>query len=146
MDFTGFYTRLSRVISNLESIVLESAMESKETIADLQVQQMEEGKTEKGSSIVPKYQSESYAKAKKAIGAKPAKFTPDLKLTGDFHSGVYAKLEKNYIVTDSTDNKTGELTDKYKDIWGLTTLKQSLLNKEILPTLIKKIRNELLTS
>lgn len=146
MDFTGFNTRLKKVISNFDNIILEAAMESKETIADLQVEQLEEGKTEKGTNIIPEYQSESYASAKKAIGAKPPKFTPDLKLTGDFHRGIYAKLEKNYIVTDSTDDKTGMLTEKYPDIWGLSDQKQAQFNKEVAPNIAKRLKNELLAS
>ena len=146
MDFSRLYSNVEKTIENLENIALESAMEVKETIADLQVEQMEEGKTEKGKPIRPKYQSNVYATAKKAIGAKPPKGTPDLKLTGDFHSGIYATIEKNYIVTDSTDEKAGKLTEKYPDIWGLMKKKQAELNKEIEPKFIKRLRNEILSS
>jgi hypothetical protein len=146
MNFSELYKNFVRVASELPAIVLESAMEVKETIADLQVSQLVEGKTEKNTSIQPKYQSKVYAQMKKAIGAKPRLGTPDLKVTGDFHSGIYAKVEKDYIVTDSTDSKTGKLTDKYPDIWGLTKRNQAELNKEIKPVLQKRLRNEITRS
>lgn len=148
MDFTTFNERLKKVISNFDSIVLESAMEVESSIVDLQVKQLEEGKTYKDQPIKPAYQSDVYATTKKAIGAKPPKGTPDLKLTGDFHSGVYANYYKGakVIETFSKDEKAPRLTEKYKDIWGLTKKNQAELNKEIEPVLQKRLKNELLTS
>lgn len=146
MNFKTLNRNVKSVISKLDEITLDSAMECKETIADLNVAQMTEGKRNDGKNIVPEYQSESYAIAKKAIGAKPPKYTPDLKLTGDFHAGVYAKKYATVIETESSDSKNAKLIEKYPKIFGLTKESQKVLNQEIQPKLTKKIKHELTTS
>jgi hypothetical protein len=146
MDFTEFRSRLARVIDNLDQMALDSAMDVKETIADLNVEQLESGITNKGKPIRPKYRSKLYAQYKKAIGAKPALYTPDLKVTGEFHSSIYAKRYPQLIETNSDDKKAGKLIEKYPDILGLTSKSQKDLNKEILPNLNKRIQDELFAS
>ena len=146
MDFTTLQQNVSRVIKDLEKIVLDSAMELKETIADLNVKQLEDGKRVDGASIVPEYQSQDYAKAKKAIGATPALGTPDLKVTGDFHKGIYADLRGNYIYTYSTDSKADKLNSKYRQIFGLTKESIATLKPDLTEILQIRIKDELQAS
>lgn len=114
------------------------------TIADLNVKQLEDGKRVDGKSIVPEYQSDIYAKSKKSIGAKPTIGTPDLKLTGSFHSGIYASKKGNeYIYTYSTDSKADKLNSKYRMIFGLTTESIKELKPDVHSELYKRITNEL---
>lgn len=144
MDFTTLQKRLSGTIGKLDDMALDSAMDVKDTIADLNVEQLEQGRTVENKPIRPEYQSETYATYKKAIGAKPRKFTPDLKVSGDFHSSIYAKRYNRLIETDSNDWKAQKLIEKYPNIMGLTKKNQAELNQEILPKLTKRIQNDLL--
>lgn len=146
MDFSTLQSNVSRVIKDLDKIVLDSAMELKDTIADLNVKQLEDGKRENGNSIVPEYQSPNYAKTKKAIGARPTLGTPDLKLTGDFHSGIYADLRGNYIYTYSTDSKADSLNSRYRQIFGLTKESIAALKPDLTKILQNRLENELQAS
>ena len=59
MNFVTFEQNLKGFIDNLDKLVLDSAMELKDTIADLNVKQLEEGKRVDGGNIIPEYQSEA---------------------------------------------------------------------------------------
>ena len=143
MNFSTLQRNVERVVDNFTNLVLESAMAHSEAIADLNVKQLEEGKRIDGGSIIPEYQSDVYAKAKKAIGAKPPLYTPDLKLTGAFHSGIYADRKQNYIYTWSTDGKTDKLNRDYKKIFGLTFDSKLYFKPILLEELLKRTRDEL---
>jgi len=97
VNLSQLHSNISDVIDNLENIVLEAAMESKETIADLNTSQLEVGKTSEGNNIEPSYYSPAYAKLKKSMGKKAPGSIPDLKLTGDFYGGFYAELKDGWI-------------------------------------------------
>ncbi len=142
--FERLEKNLSKVIETFDTIVLDSAMELKNTIADLNVKQLEEGMRSDGKAITPEYFSEAYAKAKKAQGAKPPEGTPDLKQTGAFHSGIYAeKKGKEYIYLWSTDEKADKLNAKYAKIYGLTTDSIGILKPELTPIIKDRVLNEL---
>lgn len=143
MNFSTLQRNVERVVDNFTNLVLDSAMAHSEAIADLNVKQLEEGKRIDGNSIVPEYQSDLYAKAKKSIGAKPPIYTPDLKLTGSFHSGIYAEKKADYIYTWSTDEKTDKLNSKYKKIFGLTFDSKLYFKPILLEELLKRTRDEL---
>jgi hypothetical protein len=144
MNFTQLHTNLNNVIDNLDSIVIDSAMENENSIVDLNTSQLELGLTSEGNSIEPEYFDPEYTKYKKAIGKKAPGATPDLKLTGDFHSGFYAKKTQDWIEIHSTDYKEKQLRAKYSDeIFGLTQNNLNELGQIILPDLIKNIKNEL---
>lgn len=146
MDFTTFNGKLNKVIGKFDELVLKTAIGFSDLIADLNVKQLTEGKTEQGKSVVPKYRSKTYASAKKSIGSRAPSGTPDLKLTGDFHSSIYAKRRGDYIYTFATDPKTEMLNDKYRGIFGLTKQSANELSKEVTEKLTKTIRNELFSS
>ena len=134
---------VERIVNSFNDLVLESAMAHSEVIADLNVKQLEEGKRIDGNSIIPEYQSDLYAKAKKAIGAKPPIGTPDLKLTGSFHAGIYADKKGNYIYTYSSDEKADRLNAKYRKIFGLTFDSKVYFKPILLDELLKRTRDEL---
>lgn len=134
---------VERIVNSFNDLVLESAMAHSEVIADLNVKQLEEGKRIDGNSIIPEYQSDLYAKAKKAIGAKPPIGTPDLKLTGSFHAGIYADKKGNYIYTYSSDEKSDRLNAKYRKIFGLTFDSKVYFKPILLDELLKRTRDEL---
>lgn len=143
MNFSTLQRNVERVITNFDNLVLDSAMAHSEVIADLNVKQLEDGKRIDGNNIIPEYQSDLYAKAKKAIGAKPTIGTPDLKLTGSFHSGIYADRKGNYIYTYSSDEKADKLNSKYRKIFGLTFDSKVYFKPILLDELLKRTRDEL---
>lgn len=106
------------------------------TIADANTAQMVSGLNADGGQL-GLYRSEPYARFKKAIGSRSPFGTVDLKLSGDFHSGVFARRKGDTITISSTDNKTGELTAKYgENIFGITEEKRNdIVNDQIIPEL-----------
>lgn len=144
MHIITLQQNVERVIENLNKLVLDSAMELKETIADLNVKQLEQGKRSDGEDIEPEYASLEYAKGKKAIGAIPPQGTPDLKVTGEFHSGFYAaKKSDEYIYTWSTDSKANKLNAKYAKIYGLTIDSIGILKPDLQHVIVKNLKDEL---
>lgn len=143
MNFQTLQRNVESVIENLNSIVLDSAMELKDSIADLNVKQLEEGKRVDDASIIPEYQSQDYAKAKKAIGAKPPLYTPDLKLTGAYHSGIYAFRGSGFIGTWSTDKKVDKLNSDYPKHLGLTVDSIATLKPDLTQIFLIKVKDEL---
>jgi hypothetical protein len=144
MNFTQLQQNVERVISELDTIVLDSAMVLKSTIADLNVKQLEQGKRIDGENIIPKYESPIYDKAKKDIGSISPPMVPDLKLEGNFHKGIYAgKKSKDYIYTWSSDEKADKLNAKYKKIFGLTKDSILQLKPDLHSELYKRLLNEL---
>lgn len=118
---------------NPSQLVVQAAALREEELADLNVANLEKGIRSDGSKITPEY-SPSYAAFK---GFK----TPNLKLEGDFHSGIFFDADKTteVIKTGSTDWKEDKLREKYgNEILGVS---DSQLMGEIddeLPELIDK--------
>lgn len=146
MNFIDLQRNCQYVVDNLNKIVIDSAMQLDTVIADLNTKQLEQGKRADGKNITPKYQSNVYASYKKSIGAKPAKGTPDLKLTGDFHAGIYAFKKGDMIHIDSTDEKSPELQRKYDKIFGLNKESINELKPDLTFELQKKLTDELTKS
>lgn len=135
---------IEKFISNVQSldaetILMEAASLNTDELADLNTQQMESGIMSTGENITPKYGSNAYAQYKKSIGSKSSP-TPDLKLTGDFHSGLYAKVENKKLKFGSTDWKEGTLQQQYTaDIFGVTTDNLISQTDSDIPTIIDKM-------
>ena len=140
MDFAKLHRNFTELISELNELVLKSAMELKSNMADLNVKQMEDGVGYDDKPIRPEYQSKEYAKAKKAIGAKPPLGTPNLKLTGAFHSGVEAIKKGKAIVMWSTDEKTEKLDRKYPKALGLNKKSKTENKPDLIETMLKRSR------
>lgn len=99
---------------NFHEIIQDTLEESKQVIVQAQVQQMNTSKLSTGAPILPKY-SPAYAR-------KKGYSDPDLRLTGEFQSEVFADIRENIVVIDSADDtqKVQNLIDHYgEDIFGL---------------------------
>lgn len=107
--------QLYRNIQSLDiQLMLESAVEiNTDVIIDLQNQQLDESKTSKGSSILPKY-SEEYAKRKGFS-------SPDLKLSGDWRSEITVIIDGQDYYIISYDEKSAFLLPKYENLLGLNS-------------------------
>lgn len=146
MNFVELQANVQNVIDNLNAIVLDAAMELDTLIADLNTKQLEEGKRADGKNIEPKYESNVYANYKKSIGGKPQKGVPDLKLTGDFHAGIYAFKQNEVILITSSDEKSPALERKYDMIFGLNNNSLKEFKPELTFVLQKNIRDEITKS
>lgn len=146
MNFIDLQRNVQYVVDNLNTIVIDSAMQLDTVIADLNTKQLEQGKRADGKNIIPGYKRESYANFKKSIGAKPKKWTPDLKLSGDFHAGIYAFKKGDMIHIDSTDPKSSNLQGKYEKIFGLNKDSKTEFMPEYAFELQNKLRDELTKS
>lgn len=140
MDFAKLQRNFAALSEQLDKIVLDSAMELKSSLADLNVKQMEKGIGSDDEPIKPEYQSAEYAKAKKAIGSQAPSGTPDLKVTGAFHSGVEAIKKDKAIVMWSTDEKTPKLDKKYPKALGLSRKSRTELKPDLIEVIQKNAR------
>lgn len=76
------------------------------------------GKNSKGENLRPyapwkMEDGTEYADFKEELNPRPGWGNPDLKLTGSFYKGMFAKLEGDNIIQDSTDKKSEWLKKHY---------------------------------
>lgn len=100
----------------------------KEFVLENQRQLYNDGQDKEGKNLKP-YANPIYAVLKDTNPNKPrgagfqkqsSTMTPNLFDTGDFFNGMYLFLNGGTVDVDSTDEKTGELIQKYGDnIFGL---------------------------
>lgn len=140
MDFQTLHRNFGSLISELNELVLKSAMELKSNMADLNVKQLEKGIGTDDKKLEPSYQNLEYAKAKKSMGSIAPLMTPDLKLTGSFHSGIEAIKKGEAILMWSTDEKTPKLDKKYPKSLGLNKSSKTEMKPELLEKLLKNSR------
>ena len=106
--------------SEIDTLKVDAIQDNEAAIVDLNRGQMEVGLTIKGDAISPEYRLFSYASEKKKMGSRSPFGIPDLKLTGDFHEGMFLEVDDRQYFIGSSDEKAGALAAKYKDIFGLT--------------------------
>lgn len=143
MDFAKLHRNFQELIGSLDRLVIQSAMELKSSIADLNVKQLEQGKGSDDANLEPEYASSSYAKLKKAWGSQAPEGTPNLKVTGAFHSGIEAIDKGKAIVMWSTDEKTAKLDKKYPKALGLNKASKTELKPDLIEVMVKEARKTL---
>ena len=123
--------RLSKL--NLQAEAVDSIKRLKEEIEDINTLQLEKGKQPNDSIIKPDYSSESYANFKRSIssGSGKGKYTPDLKLSGDFHKSITVKFYDTYLEIISKDKKAQKLLNKYGSILGIPKQGRADISKTI---------------
>ena len=123
-----------------EKFYIETIEELDRELEQAQVNQMLKGQTNNGSLIEPKY-----AAITRKFKANDSRYnapmgTPNLLNKGDFQDDIFAKIEGNFVKWGSTDSKTPDLMDKYKNIFGLNDMSLEEFIKDVLtPVLIQKI-------
>jgi hypothetical protein len=134
-DILSFISHFEKVNDNLAEIVAIAGEKNDAELADINIEQLDEGILSTGKKITPDY-SPGYAKFK---GFK----TPNLKLEGDFHSGIFVDRKGEFLIFDSTDYKTPKLEGKYSsDIFGIAPKNEQRAADEIDETLLKDLDNE----
>lgn len=143
MDLQTLNININKFVNNYDSLISDFLEEFDPDFIDLNEEQFDEGKDAIGN-LLREYRSDAYAAAKKAIGAKPAFGIPDLKLTGDFRGAMKSKRDNEEMTIYSTDSKSGELQEKYGDIFGVNDDKLAKFVKEqILPSFIVYLNKKL---
>jgi len=133
-----FANKIKGLINELPYLVAQAGSKVEAEMADLNVEQMNEGILSTGKKITPKY-SANYAKRKGFT-------TPNLNDEGDFHSGVFVETKQDYFVFDSTDYKTSKLEIKYShEIFGIAPKNEQKQADFIDPYLLELIDKKLST-
>jgi hypothetical protein len=145
--FDELHRNLESVISSLDKIMVEAMVENQDQIIDLNISQLEDGLTREGTAIIPEYESDDYAKAKKSIGSRAPLGTPNLKLEGNFYSGFYGEPyisgESSGLFVDSRDEKAEKLENKYSGIYGIAPQNNDELFEIIIDDAQKTILDEI---
>ena len=135
-ELEQLYKNVISVREELNTLVAIAGEKNKEELADLNVEQMNEGLRSDGKKIVPEY-SPNYAKLK---GFK----TPNLKLTGDFHSGVFVERKGDKLLFDSSDEKTDKLESQYtENIFGIAPKNEQKAADEMDEDVLKEVETQL---
>lgn len=125
----------------IPQMIRETIEENASIIEDKQIAQLDAGTYPDGGPILPEY-TDFTIEIKKIKGQPYDKVT--LHDTGDFYRGIKLDLESDSFTLDSSDSKTGDLVDKYGDIFGLSEQsKQELIDEQFIPTMDDKIRKYL---
>lgn len=126
-----FYNKVKAITEEeINRGVLKVVEESKNQAIDLNTKQLFEGRDAQGQSLGG-YRSQAYADFKRTLNPRGV---VDLKLTGSFYNGFFAKADRFPVMFSSTDEKTGELKEKYGDeIFGLDQSNLEEFRQEIKP-------------
>lgn len=123
---------LKRVeLIDINEEAMEALSELSGDIVEIQKDQLLHGETVTGDKITPDYAFESYADWKSQKNPLAGVGTPDLRLTGAFYDGVFFRINGTEWEMSSTDSKTEDLTEKYRDIFGLQDPKKESIKELI---------------
>lgn len=125
-----------RRFENLDTdkIISETMEESKETLADLNAEQINTGLKADGE-LMPDYSIRSVVQYGKPAG--PIR----LRDTGAWQAGLYVTVEGDKVVFNNTDNKDQQLTERYgEDIKGLSDkYKNEAIREKVRPEFNSKM-------
>lgn len=125
MLFSNFNSKFQLFVSNLNKNMEIAVQANEKPLVDINREQMQQGINAEGQTIGA-YRSTAYAKFKKSMGSRAPYRVPDLLLTGAFQKDMILVTEDTDYYITSTDDKTGELVDKYSDkIFGISKNNQS---------------------
>lgn len=132
----GMFDRIAALDTN--RVAANAIEETKETIEELNLEQMFSGLNSDGSEISPPYKEFTVA-MKKRKGQPYDRVT--LKDTGSFYQGIRTEIVGNKVITDSTDSKSDKLQEKYgQEIFGLGTVFKSIyVNETLRPAFSRNI-------
>ena len=130
-------------IVNANSEIKYAIQKASDWAIELNKDQLESGLDSFGNKISPGYKNFDYANEKNKRNKRPGFGVPDLKNTGGFYSGFYAKYDKNNISINSSDEKTPALIKKYgKEIFGLTKESRNVFSDVVREEIIKVIEQK----
>lgn len=118
--------------------------DTREPLIEKQKGQLLQGLNAKGNKI-GKYRNNKYARVKNQMNPLPGLGTPDLKLTGAFHKGLFVDVRTDTYVIESGDEKNDDLQDKYgTEILGLNKESRvEYVKEDLRPRFLKNVRKKL---
>jgi hypothetical protein len=121
----------------------ESIKENSREYLNMNKDQMKKGEMPNGTLIKPRYSLDWYAHMKEQMNPLPGFKNPDLKLTGQFHLGMFMKVEGEDIIVGSSDSKADDLEKKYgssSSIYGLNAENESTFTNDfVMPVFFRKL-------
>lgn len=141
-----YYNQLDEIEKGLEQEAYKILAEVQDQITALNTGQLLKGLTPQGQRLTPKYSRVRYARAKNQANPLPGLGTPDLKLTGKFHSEFYLTAKNKEFSLYSSDFKEEFLVKRYgkENIFGLTVENNKIVNYEILlPKLLEWVLSKI---
>lgn len=134
------------MLSNIDDLITDAVEREKDSLEEIQANQMQLGKNSEGSNI-GKLRSPAYSQRKKNRGGRAPFMAVDLKATGAFQRKITAKVAHSGIHLDSTDGKTNELEEKYNrngKIFGYNEESKEVFSKVFAPVIRFQIRRDIL--
>ncbi len=122
------------------AIAAQAIENKKETLLDLNKEQLLHGKNNEGSTL-GKYKNNRYAAKKNSLNPLPGLGIKDHKLTGSYYKGIFAKIEGGKIIFGSTDEKAKYL-ETGKD-YGLNAEYKTDFVRILNPEFIQQIKSYL---
>lgn len=154
MNFGQLHSNLNSVIENINSTVLDLASENKPSLVELNTDQLWQGKGNDNQNLSPKYSQDPYFKSSESARkyadwkwritpGKRDKDVPNLYINGAFYKSIYTTKTDEEIKFDTSTQLGKQVTSKFTKALGLN--KESLIEvkNNVLPKLIKSVRNEL---
>ena len=140
MTIAALHTKIQKL--NTDQIAVDCLNATKESIADLNAEQMFTGLRADGSEILPDYKNLTI-EIKEAKGQPTDRVT--LRDTGAFYAGIKTSITQTSVITTSTDPKTEKLKKKYETskgkIFGLGgEFRQTFIDEVLRPVFKKKMQ------
>ena len=132
--------RVQNAISGLENAIINEIIPQVENdIVTMQKDRIFSGKYVDGTEIIPEY---SYATLDFKLRKKQPTDRVTLFDTGSFYNQIFAEsYDGKEVIIDSTDDKSGELKEKYgEQIFGLTNENSISLKEKTTELLIDYIK------
>ena len=143
----GTIAKVTNLWRNLdvEEEAVNTILETKEDLIDLNQSQLLEGKNKVGQKL-KSYRNWSYAKMKNAKNSLPGFGIPDLFNKGNFFAGFKIRfISKKSFEFYSTDDKNSMLVKKYgQDIFGLQDeSREEYLRRNFKPVFFDRLNKKL---
>ena len=125
MTFSDFNNKFQLFVSDLNKNMGLVVQANEKPLVQINRDQLLSGNTNEGKPIEPTLRSFMYADEKKKKGGKAPFGIPDMKNTGAFQDAMILETDdRNYYIL-STDDKTSDLTKKYKGLFGISPNNQA---------------------
>ena len=141
MLFSAFNDKYQTFVSNIHDNMRIAVESNEKPLVQINRDQLLIGTTNEGKTIEPTLRSMVYAVEKKKRGGIAPAGIPDMKDTGAFQDAMILLTDdRDYHIT-STDDKTPDLTKKYKGLFGISPdnkVKAQNINTKKLAEMLKK--------
>lgn len=126
----------------LNDQVQGSIEDNKDTIKELQIDQLKHGKRKDGK-LIGKYKSDAYAKKKHSMNPLPGEGNMDWILTGELKNEIFVDVRPDKFVIDSADPKATDLIEKHGDPFGMSEESNAALIPDLKKSLVQRTRTTL---